>query len=93
MIRFIANSIFYIFVNFQITPWVCLLAPLMGQTSIRELVNIKDILPDIELDLKYATTDNFTGQKLYTTDECYLALGAINQLQLVQDSLRKIHFL
>tara|TARA_B100001013_G_scaffold252748_1_gene157379 strand:- start:66 stop:740 length:675 start_codon:yes stop_codon:yes gene_type:complete len=91
MIRFIANSIFYIFVNFQITSWVCLLAPLMGQTSIRELVNIKDILPDIELDLKYATTDNFTGQKLYTTDECYLALGAINQLQLIQDSLRKIH--
>ena len=91
MIRFIANSIFYIFVNFQIIPWVRLLAPLIGQTSIRELVNIKDILPDVELDLKYATTDNFTGQKLYTTDECYLALGAINQLQLVQDSLRNIH--
>jgi D-alanyl-D-alanine dipeptidase len=51
---------------------------------------VKDIIPNIEIDLKYSTTDNFTQQKLYTTDECYLLLGALGQLILVQDSLRNI---
>ena len=68
-----------------------ILSNLYCQTSISELVNVKDIIPNIELDIKYATTDNFTEQKLYTTDECYLLLGALNQLKIVQDSLRNIY--
>jgi len=78
-------------IRLLITIWLLFIALLFSQTSIRELVNVKDIIPNIEIDLKYATIDNFTDQKLYTTDECYLALGAITQLQLVQDSLRNIH--
>ena len=70
---------------------VLLVGACFGQTSISELVNVKDIIPSIKLDIKYATTDNFTEQKLYTTDECYLLLGALNQLKIVQDSLRNIY--
>ncbi len=62
---------------------------LFCQSADNELVNVKELIPDIVLDLKYNTVDNFTGQKLYTTDECLLAHGMVNRLMVVQDSLRK----
>lgn len=52
------------------------------------LVNIREIVPDIVLDLRYAGLDNFFQQKLYTVPECYVALSAARRLALVQDSLR-----
>jgi len=61
-----------------------------AQTAADELVNVKEIIPDIVLDLRYNTTNNFTSQKLYSTDEALFALGAAKKLKLVQDSLKKI---
>ena len=63
--------------------------PLFSQSSDAELVNVKELIPDIVLDLKYSTVNNFTSQKLYTTNECLLARGLVNRLTVVQDSLRK----
>lgn len=63
---------------------------LYSQSADDELINIKEIIPDIVLDQKYNTIDNFTDQKLYTTNECLLAHGAVKKLKLVQDSLRNI---
>lgn len=63
---------------------------LKAQSSSNELVRVKDLIPDIVLDLKYNTTNNFTHQKLYTTNECYLVLDAVKRLKVVQDSLKKI---
>jgi len=62
-----------------------------GQTPTNKLVKVKEIIPDIEIELKYATTDNFTKQILYPTNTCYLAFGALENLKLVQDSLRNIY--
>jgi len=62
----------------------------MAQTADDELVNIKHLIPDIGLDLKYNTVDNFCDQKLYTTDECLVIHGAARRLQVVQDSLRAL---
>ncbi|CAG0991263.1 zinc D-Ala-D-Ala dipeptidase [Gammaproteobacteria bacterium] len=61
---------------------------LHSQSSDAELVNVKELIPDIVLDLKYSTVVNFTAQKLYTTNECLLARGMVNRLAVVQDSLR-----
>ena len=61
---------------------------LHSQSSDAELVNVKELIPDIVLDLKYSTVVNFTSQKLYTTNECLLARGMVNRLAVVQDSLR-----
>jgi zinc D-Ala-D-Ala dipeptidase len=61
-----------------------------SQTANDELVNVKEIIPDIALDLKYNTVDNFLHQKMYTTDECLLAMGTVKQLKKVQDSLRTL---
>jgi len=63
----------------------CILA---AQSADNELVNVKELIPDIVLDLKYSTTDNFVSQKLYTTNECLLAQGLVKRLSIVQDSLR-----
>ncbi len=63
---------------------------LTAQTANDELVEIKELIPDIVLDIKYSTTDNFTHQKLYSTNVSYLCLGAVKGLIQVQDSLRKI---
>jgi zinc D-Ala-D-Ala dipeptidase len=59
-----------------------------AQTADDELINIKHLIPDIVLDLRYNTVDNFCAQKLYTTDECMAAHGTVRRLQVVQDSLR-----
>ena len=69
-------------------------AALAAQTGGDELVNIKELIPDIVLDIKYNTTDNFVTtysgapQKLYTTDECLVARVVADRLILIQDSLR-----
>jgi D-alanyl-D-alanine dipeptidase len=75
-----------------------LLLPLSvaAQSGNDELVNVKELIPDIVLDLRYNTTNNFVTalsgkpQKLYTTDECYLARSTAERLIIVQDSLRKL---
>jgi D-alanyl-D-alanine dipeptidase len=59
-----------------------------AQTADDELVNVKHLIADIVLDLRYNTVDNFCAQKLYTTDECLAAHGTVRRLQVVQDSLR-----
>jgi zinc D-Ala-D-Ala dipeptidase len=61
-----------------------------GQTADNELVNVRDVIPDAVIDLKYNTVDNFFNVKLYSTDECYLAHGAVRHLAVVQDSLKKL---
>ncbi|MCK5571977.1 MAG: M15 family metallopeptidase [Bacteroidetes bacterium] len=66
---------------------VLVCAGAQSQSADNELVSVKELIHDIVLDLKYNTVDNFAGQKLYTSDECLLALGAVRRLQIVQDSL------
>ncbi|HEX9614459.1 MAG TPA: M15 family metallopeptidase [Bacteroidota bacterium] len=69
---------------------------LLAQSGDDELVNVKELIPDIVLDIKYNTEDNFvttfagSGQKLYSTDECLVAMATAKRLILVQDSLRKM---
>lgn len=63
---------------------------LCAQSTSTELVKVRELIPDIVLDLKYNTTDNFTHQKLYTTNECFLLLDAVKRLKLVQDSLKNV---
>jgi len=63
---------------------------LMAQSANDELVNVKDLIPDIVIDIRYNGTHNFTDQKLYSTDECFYSIGGIKQLQKIQDELADI---
>jgi len=60
------------------------------QSASDEIVPVKQLIPDISLDLRYSTVNNFTSQKLYSIDEAYLSIGAIIKLRLVHDSLKHI---
>lgn len=53
-----------------------------------DLVRVVDYIPDIVVDLKYATTDNFTGQVIYEFSDAYLRYGTVKKLAAVQEALR-----
>lgn len=52
-------------------------------------VKVTDYIPDIIVDLKYATTDNFTGQKLYHFTDAWLRYGTTRKLLKAQEILRQ----
>lgn len=62
-------------------------------TRLREygLVNVKDYSPEIRVELKYATSDNFTGQIAYTDfTEAWLMEDIAERLARAQDYLSSI---
>lgn len=54
-----------------------------------DFVNVLDYIPDLVVDLKYATAENFTGRVIYHSDEVYLRYGTVLKLMKVQADLRK----
>jgi len=66
-------------------------AYLQAEESITsELVDIQSFIPQIQVDLKYATTDNFTGQTVYNFQCCLLHKQAALQLRNVQAELETL---
>jgi D-alanyl-D-alanine dipeptidase len=53
-----------------------------------DLVDVKTIVPGVMLDIRYATTNNFTGQQLYSVARCCLRREAAERLCEVQAELR-----
>ena len=53
------------------------------------LINIKDIDPTIVVELRYATDNNFTHQKVYTFTQCYVLKEIAFALKNVQEALKK----
>ena len=57
-----------------------------------DLVELADVIPDIQLDIKYATTDNFTGKVVYPAARCFLIRDAAEALGEVQEDLRALGY-
>ena len=53
-------------------------------------VAVADYIPDIVVDLKYAGSDNFTGQKIYDFSAAYLRYGTVAKLSAVQEDLKQL---
>jgi len=51
------------------------------------LVELCTINPNIKLDIRYATTNNFTGQKVYGSPRCFLCASTAQKLNNVQKEL------
>lgn len=51
-------------------------------------VDVEKYIPNVEVELKYAGTDNFTGKKIYDFTDAYLRYGTVKKLRKVQDSLK-----
>lgn len=52
-----------------------------------DFVRVADYIPDILVELKYATADNFTGKEIYSFSEVYLRYGTVAKLAVVQEQL------
>ena len=54
-----------------------------------ELVRVSDYIPDVKVDIKYATADNFTKGKIYDFDDAYVRYGTVLKLKKAADALRE----
>jgi len=52
------------------------------------LAEVTALAPSIRLDMRYATTNNFTGQAVYPSGRCFLRQEAAARLAAVQADLR-----
>ncbi len=77
---------FWLLANF-----VCFsVAPILADLQEPALINVKKLAPGIVVDMRYATDNNFTKQKLYPVgDECLLCEPAAERLARVQKKLEK----
>jgi len=57
------------------------------------LVAIPSLIPTAVIDLKYATTDNFTGKVIYQHGQCFLAHDAALALKEAADEFNKKGYL
>lgn len=55
-----------------------------------QMVRLKNMVPDLRTDWRYATKKNFTGEILYQNPDAYLRKDAAAKLKLVDDSLKKM---
>lgn len=56
------------------------------------MVNLETFIPGIRKDVRYATTNNFTHQQLYTGTAIYMRLPAARKLKVIQEELKQKGF-
>lgn len=52
------------------------------------LMRVRDYIPDIWVNLRYAGENNFTGAAIYDFSDAYLRYGTVKKLAAVQEALR-----
>lgn len=57
-----------------------------------DFVKITDYIPDIVVDLKYATADNFTGTIIYDFKDAYLRYGTVKKLAVAQEKFKSMGY-
>jgi len=55
----------------------------------KELVNLEQFIPGIVLDIRYATTNNFTGEKIYNLARAYSRKSVAESLKKAQAEFKK----
>ncbi|MDD2212070.1 MAG: CapA family protein [Clostridia bacterium] len=61
--------------------------PCFASAENHSLVDLRAYLPNVFIEMRYATENNFTKQKIYVTDDAYLRLGTAKKLKQVQEEL------
>lgn len=61
-----------------------------AKDTLNRLVNLEGYIPNVILDIRYATDNNFTGTQVYTMPRAYLVRPAARALKIVADSLAKL---
>lgn len=55
----------------------------------KELVDLEQFIPGLQLDIRYATTNNFTGEIIYGLAKAYARRPVAEALKKVQNDLKK----
>lgn len=55
--------------------------------SANQMIDINDAVPGILLDIRYATSNNFTGEKIYSSPKAFVRQPVAKALAIVQNSL------
>lgn len=55
-----------------------------------DFVLVTDYIPDMIVDLRYATENNFTKQQIYDFHDAWLRYGTVKKLMAVQNELRQM---
>lgn len=61
----------------------------VNKNAANQLVEIVDIVPGVKLDIRYATTNNFTGEKIYNSPKAFVRQPVAVSLRIIQESLNK----
>ncbi|MCK9219591.1 MAG: M15 family metallopeptidase [Bacteroidales bacterium] len=62
---------------------------MVAKDSLQKLVDLKKTIPGIQLDIRYATSNNFTHKKIYSEPMAFLREPAARALKGVQGELKK----
>jgi zinc D-Ala-D-Ala dipeptidase len=54
----------------------------------KELVDLQDYVPGLVMDIRYATTNNFTGEKIYNMAKAYARKPVAQALKKIQEELK-----
>ncbi len=65
---------------------------LVGKDSTKALVELITIIPDLKLDIRYATSNNFMGEPMYKSAAAFLSLPAARALTTVQKELNTLGY-
>lgn len=57
--------------------------------SSKQLVNLEQFVPGLKLDIRYATSNNFTGEKIYNLPRAYARRPVAQALKNIQAELKK----
>lgn len=63
----------------------------VAQNEKAEMLDLEDCIEGISLDIRYASSNNFTGEIIYETAKAFARKPVAEALQQVQDSLSKHH--
>ena len=61
----------------------------LPEANDEDFVRVKAYIPDIFVELRYSTENNFTGQKIYDFSDVWLRYGTVKKLILVQEELKE----
>ena len=70
----------------QPAPVPELLSPLVAPEE-TDFVRVSDYVPGVQAELKYATADNFTGQRIYEFEDVFLRYGTVMKLKAAAEEL------
>ena len=79
--------------NFKLLYLLGIVSPfLLAQELHENFVLIKDFVPSIAIEMRYATNNNFTGRPIpgYGSREAVITIAAANALKKVQKELNKL---